>query len=138
MQDYFLIYSFSLSNSLSNEEIEVLVSKIDASKNDDESDMNNTCYAFGIAPPIEDSNAMTDCDSDQSDGEVTCDPDHLPRRILLTEVLPTNEDTETDKDVAENEAENAPLPSTRTKKSQKKPLPVWKKKYAKEICKCNT
>ena len=34
-----------------------------------------------IEPPIEEPTAITDCDSDKSDDEVTCNPDQLPRRI---------------------------------------------------------
>ena len=33
-----------------------------------------------IEPPIEEPTAITDCDSDKSDDEVTCNPDHLQRR----------------------------------------------------------
>lgn len=40
-----------------------------------------------INPPHEDGAGDTDCDSDASDDEVTCNPDHLPRRILSSEVV---------------------------------------------------
>ena len=40
-----------------------------------------------IEPPIEGANADTDCDSDESDDEVTWNPDHLPARILSANVL---------------------------------------------------
>ena len=40
-----------------------------------------------IVPPYEEPGADTDCDSDASDDEVTCNPDHLPRRILSTDVI---------------------------------------------------
>ena len=33
-------------------------------------------------PPLESAEADTDCDSDKSDDEVGCDPDHLPSRVL--------------------------------------------------------
>ena len=33
-----------------------------------------------IEPPNEEPTAITDCDSDKSDDEVTCNPDHLQRR----------------------------------------------------------
>ena len=40
-------------------------------------------------PPIETPEAETDMDPDASDEEVTCNPDHLPRRILMTKLLMT-------------------------------------------------
>ncbi|CAB4062178.1 unnamed protein product [Lepeophtheirus salmonis] len=42
------------------------------------------CYLLRITPPKEQPDALTDCDTDESDNEVTCNPDHIPRRILLT------------------------------------------------------
>ena len=52
---------------------------------DDDSDFE---INVAIEPPIEEATAGTDCDSDASASEVTCNPNHLPRRILLSEVLP--------------------------------------------------
>ena len=52
---------------------------------DDDSDFE---INVAIEPPIEEATADTDCDSDASDSEVTCNPNHLPKRILLSEVLP--------------------------------------------------
>jgi len=51
---------------------------------DNESDFK---INVAIEPPIEETTADTDCDSDASDSKVTCNPNHLPRRILLSEVL---------------------------------------------------
>ena len=53
---------------------------------DEESHSEERC-TVEIAPPIEDCTAMTDCDSDKSYNEVTCNPDHLPPCILLSEVI---------------------------------------------------
>ncbi|XP_068229303.1 piggyBac transposable element-derived protein 2-like [Palaemon carinicauda] len=39
-----------------------------------------------VKPFLEDLDADTDQDSDASDDEVTCNPDHLPRRSLATDV----------------------------------------------------
>ena len=51
---------------------------------------NDSDFEINVAikPPIEEATADTDCDSDASDSEVTCNPNHLPRRILLSKVLP--------------------------------------------------
>ncbi len=43
---------------------------------------------IGIEPLIEEPEAESDRDSDESDAEVTGNFDHLPRRILLSNVLP--------------------------------------------------
>ena len=51
-------------------------------------DDSNFEINVAIEPPIEEATADTDCDSDASDSEVTYNPNHLPRRILLFEVLP--------------------------------------------------
>ena len=53
---------------------------------DDESE-NEYSQIQAIEPPIEQATADTYCDSDFSDNEVTCNPNYLPRRILLTKVL---------------------------------------------------
>ena len=47
-----------------------------------------------IEPPIEEATADTDCDFDASDNEVACNPNHLPRRILLANVLSSATDIE--------------------------------------------
>lgn len=54
-----------------------------------------------INPPHEEPDANTDCDSDASDDEVTCNPDHLPRRILSAEVnsIANKEPLEENKDI---------------------------------------
>lgn len=59
-------------------------------ESDDESEI------FAIEPPIENANADTDCDSDCTDDEVTCNPDHLPRRILLSNTVHLSEQVTTD------------------------------------------
>ena len=46
---------------------------------------------FAIEPPIENANADTNCDTDNSDDEVLCNPDHLPRRILFSNTIPASE-----------------------------------------------
>ena len=103
---------------------------------EDDSEPNNN-VAISIVPPVEDPNALTDCDSDESDDEVTCNPDHLPSRILLTNVITMEKSNETE---LQNDSEHEPVqaPKTsKTKSSQKKYVPVWKKvmqkKYANEI-----
>ena len=57
-------------------------------------DSCNCAINVAIEPPIEEATANKDCDSDASDSEVTCNPDHLPRRILFTEVLPSANEAE--------------------------------------------
>ena len=54
-----------------------------------EEDEDNCNVTVAIEPPIEEATADTDCDSDASDNEVPCNPDHLPRRILLANILPS-------------------------------------------------
>ena len=118
------MHLLSTLDRLNDDEILDLLLKEDDS--DEESHTDRRC-AVGIAPPIEDANAMTDCDSDQSDDEVACDPDHLPRRILLTEVLTTEKDKDTEEEiVSEKETENESMTSKITNASRKKPLPIWK------------
>ena len=55
-----------------------------------EENEDNCNVTVAIEPPIEEATADTDCDSDASDNEVSCNPDHLPRRILLANILPSN------------------------------------------------
>ena len=50
-------------------------------------ELDHEATTVSINPPHEDGAADTDCDSDASDDEVTCNPDHLPRRILTSEVV---------------------------------------------------
>ncbi len=66
----FLLYSLSLN------EIHDLLEELD-----------HEAITIAINPPHEDGAADADCDSDASDDEVTCNPDHLPRRILSSEVV---------------------------------------------------
>ncbi|XP_068240322.1 piggyBac transposable element-derived protein 3-like [Palaemon carinicauda] len=49
-------------------------------------ELDNEEVDISVNPPLEDPDADTDQDSDASDDEVTCNPDHLPRRILATDV----------------------------------------------------
>ena len=37
--------------------------------------------------PVKDATAETECDSDSSTDKVACDPNHLLRRILLTDII---------------------------------------------------
>lgn len=66
----FLFYSLSLN------EIHDILEELD-----------HEAITVAINPPHEDGAADTDCDSDASDDEVTCNPDHPPRRILSSEVV---------------------------------------------------
>lgn len=50
-------------------------------------ELDREATTVAINPPHEDGAADTDCDSDASDDEVTCNPDHLPRRVLSSEVV---------------------------------------------------
>ena len=80
---FFFVF-FKLLFRLNDEEIlDLLMKDYDCDK---ESDSEIRC-TVEIVPPIEDCNAMTDCDSDESYNEVTCNPDHLHRCILLSEVI---------------------------------------------------
>ena len=92
---------------------------------DEESDSEEHC-TIEIAPPVEDCTAMTDCDSDKSVNEVTCNPDHLPWCILFYEVIANKKKN---KSVAatfpDKTNDNAPRNPKCTKKSRKNPLPVW-------------
>ena len=56
---------------------------------DEESEIDG--MNIGIEPSIEGAEAETDRDSDGSDDDVNGNLDHLPRRILCTNVLPRNE-----------------------------------------------
>ena len=58
---------------------------------EEESD-EQTEVRIAIEPPEEAPEADTDQDSGGSDDEVTCNPVHLPRRILLSNVLSRNTD----------------------------------------------
>ncbi|KAK4292663.1 hypothetical protein Pmani_034580 [Petrolisthes manimaculis] len=77
-----------------------------------------------INPPHEEPDANTDCDSDASDDEVTCNPDHLSLRILSAEVnsianeepLEENEDTNHD---LESPSTSAEPPKKRKKRTRK-------------------
>ena len=75
-------------------------------------DNDDTTINVVIEPPVEAADADTDCDSDASDDANTCDPNHLPQRVLRSQAaianLPTNE----------NEPDS----------SQKKSIPVHKKR----------
>ncbi|KAK4302449.1 hypothetical protein Pmani_025471 [Petrolisthes manimaculis] len=76
-------------------------------------DIDQETVRVAINPPHEEPDANTDCDSDASDDEVTCNPDHLPRRILSAEVnsianeepLEENEDTNHDLESPSTSAE---------------------------------
>ena len=61
-----------------------------------------------IKPPYEEPNAMTDCDSDNSDDEVSCNPDHLPKRILQSNIL--DNAVEISKDAAQPSTSGGPAP----------------------------
>lgn len=80
---------------------------------------------IAISPPIENAHVNTDCDSDKSDDENTCNPDHLPRRILLASVIPnTGEDrvdNRNDYNIPDSQPSTSTAPSrvTATKKSMK-------------------
>lgn len=65
----------------------------------DETDQETMTVA--INPPHEEPDANIDCDSDASDDKVTCNPDHLPRRILSAEVnsIANKEPLEENKDI---------------------------------------
>ena len=80
---------------------------------------------FAIEPPIENANADTDCDSDGSDDEVSCNPDHLPRRILLANTIPASE--QETPDVVETES---PQPSS---KRRRKEATIWHKDISKVV-----
>ena len=68
-----------------------------------------------IEPPLESAEADTDCDSDKSDDEVGCDPDHLPRRVLRSHATISSLEPQTEDSVA-------PAP-----KRRKKSTFVWHK-----------
>ncbi|KAK3882653.1 hypothetical protein Pcinc_001907 [Petrolisthes cinctipes] len=76
-------------------------------------DIDQETVTVAINPPHEEPDVNTDCDSDASDDEVTCNPDHLPRRILSAEVnsianeepLEENEDTNQDLESPSTSAE---------------------------------
>ena len=76
---------------------------------------------YAIEPPIEQANADTDCDSDASDDEVSCNPDNLPRRILLTNTITSPEDV----DIIESE------PPQSSNKRRRKEVTIWHKDSSK-------
>ena len=71
---------------------------------------------YAIEPPIEQANADTDCDSNASDDEVSCNPDNLPRRILLANTIPSPEE---DVDIIESE------PPQSSNKRRRKEVTIW-------------
>ena len=76
MIDEFIIKTlFFPFNSLNDAEIRQLLMESDSEDN------TGDRVTVTIEPPNEEPTAITDCDSDKSDDEVTCNPDHLPRRI---------------------------------------------------------
>ena len=78
-----MIY-FYLDFRLSLDEIHELLME-------EESD-EQTEVRITVEPPEEAREADTDQDSDGSDDEITCNPVHLPKRILLSNVLSRNTD----------------------------------------------
>ncbi len=71
-----------------------------------DNDAYNVIYA--IEPPIEEAEAMSDRDSDDSDDNVTCNPVHLPRRILLSNV--SNPSLEKESHVSTQDSQSSKRP----------------------------
>lgn len=86
-----------------------------AEKDDEDCDE----ISVAIEPPTEEATADTDCDSDASDDEVTCSTQHLPRRILLTNVLSNDKSSET-----------VPMETNPPKKKLRKEKIIWHKNEA--------
>ena len=71
-------------------------------------------HTLVIEPSIEEATVDTDCDSDSFDNEVTSNPEHLPKRILLTKVL-------------SNDLESEPTEKSEVTKKPRKEKIAWHK-----------
>ena len=65
-----------------------------------ELDNDTELVDVAIEPPLESAEADTDCDSDKSDVEVGCDPDHLPHRILRSHATISSLEPQTEDSIA--------------------------------------
>ena len=78
---------------------------------EDEGLEQNAVPFFAIESPLEAHEALNDHDSDASDDDVTCNPDHLPKRIFLTKIKNSFLDNQSNNDLNK--------PSTSTSKPAK-------------------
>ena len=88
---------------------------------EDENLEQNAVPFFAIEPPLEAHNALTDYDSDASDDDVICNSDNFPRRILLTKIINSSLDNQSNNDL------NKPstLTSKPAKEQRKKVTHKW-------------